>query len=92
MQAMENMVEEVVLYDTELDMEALTEYNGQGECRRVTLCLNTMDRYREELKSWAESRNWRIAKDEYGVLDIINNNKLSPEDFFPTMTFKSIDF
>ena len=45
-QAMESVVEMLWLYDeATLDIEALSEYSGQGVCRRVTLYGDTWDRY-----------------------------------------------
>ena len=61
-QAMESSVEEVWLWEVSLEMEALSEYNGQGVCRLVVLWGNTADRYKEDLGKWASSnRNWRVT-------------------------------
>ena len=61
-QAMESGLEKVVLgCDVTLDIDALTEYSGQGVCRSVNLYHDTMSRYKEELCTWARSRNWRIV-------------------------------
>ena len=64
-QAMESGVEEVRLTNgVTLDIEALTEYSGQGVCRKVELFLDesyTADRYREGMRTWARNRNWRVA-------------------------------
>lgn len=63
-QAMESGVEKMTLFYTKtyegvtLDIEALTEYSGQGRCRLLWLNSDTADKYREELTTWAESRNW----------------------------------
>ena len=59
---MESGVETVVLSDeVTLDMEALAKYSGQGVCRQVEIEVNTdtAARYREDLLTWARSRNWR---------------------------------
>ena len=65
-QAMESGVEEVRLTNgVTLDIEALTEYSGQGVCRNVELFLDesyTADRYREGMRTWARSRNWRVSE------------------------------
>ena len=65
MQAMESRVERVVLHgEVTLDIEALAEYSGQGVCRTVMLQWpDTMARYRQELVTWARSRNWRVDSD-----------------------------
>ena len=60
-QAMESGVEEVMLGGrVTLDIEALTEYSGQGVCREVEL---RGDRYREEMRTWAKTRSWIVIKD-----------------------------
>ena len=41
-----------------LDIEALVEYSGQGACSQIRLNNATLDRYSEELRTWAMSRNW----------------------------------
>ena len=62
-QAMEFGVEKVTLLEeVTLDMEALTQYSGQGVCWKVKLSGEITPRYREELRTWARSRNWKIAK------------------------------
>ena len=64
-QVMESRVEMVTLSsEVTLDIEALTEYSGQGVCKYVNFWGDTADRYREEMRTWARSRNWRIAYDE----------------------------
>ena len=77
--AMESGVEKVKLGDEEgqvkLDIEALTEYSGQGRCRTVELMNYTAARYRKELRTWARSRYWRVETSEavhyiYDTFDI----------------------
>ena len=64
-QAMESVVESVELWGgVTLDIQALIEYSGQGVCRNVELQDDTMDRYKEELVTWAKSKKWRIHLDE----------------------------
>ena len=46
-----------------LDIEALVKYSGEGKCYGIT-CLSPITRYREELKSWAEQRNWILGQDD----------------------------
>ena len=56
--SMESGVEKVGLeFGVTLDIEALTEYSGQGVCREVWL-WNTAARYREEMRTWARSRSF----------------------------------
>ena len=60
-QAMESAVENVTLSgQVTLDMEALTEYSGQGVCREVELQNDTAHIYNEEMRTWARSRKWRF--------------------------------
>ena len=59
--AMESCVEEVRLgKEATLDIRVLIEYNGQGKCRKMLCHYGSKDRYREQLKIWAKSRNWVI--------------------------------
>jgi len=51
-----------------LDIEALTQCSGQGMCREVQLCIDTADRYRDEMETWAKSRNWRLEYVEDALL------------------------
>ena len=41
-------------------LRVLIEYNGQGKCRKMLCHHGSKDRYREQLKIWAKSRNWVI--------------------------------
>ena len=60
--AMESDVEEVELQgEVTLDIRDLMEYSGQGKCRKVACHRN--DRYRKQLRTWAESRNWEVTHD-----------------------------
>ena len=68
---MESRVEEVRLnYKVTLDIRDLMEYSGQGKCRMVG-CYNidTADRYREQLRTWAMSRNWRVTDDLQFIIE-----------------------
>ena len=63
-QTMESVVGWLWLHDgATLDIEALSEYSGQGVCRTVELHGDTRDRYKEDMKTWAGNRNWRVVKD-----------------------------
>ena len=60
---MESGVGRVVLFeDVTLDIEALTEYSGRGECWDLRLSYDRRGRYREEMRTWARTRNWKVAK------------------------------
>ena len=58
--AMESGVEVVSLIMVSLDIRALTQYNGQGKCRKVICFRGIADKYKEDLKSWAEKINWTV--------------------------------
>ena len=61
-QAMESRVEEVTLCEeVTLEVEALADYSGQGRCRDLRLFEDTAEKYRQELKTWARSRNWWVS-------------------------------
>ena len=72
-----------------LDVEALAEYSGQGVCREVRLLGDTAARYKEELRTWASNRNWRVIVDEDGMfkckcnIDVITRIK---NTFFRMLT------
>ena len=57
--AMESRVESVELRlgRGEVDIKALTQYNGEGRCGEV---VYYGDRYRDEIRSWAKSIDWDI--------------------------------
>ena len=73
-QAMESGVEEVELrYKVTLDIEALTEYSGEGECREVELRGDdTATRYRDQLRTWARSKDWKVSQDYDGWMVCTN--------------------
>ena len=61
---MESRVEIVRLWkEVTLDIEAWAKYSGQGVCRMVELSLDTAPRYREEMRTWAKIRKWRVVED-----------------------------
>ena len=56
--------------EVSLDMEALSEYSGHGECRCVKLWGDTAARYKEDLRKWAGDRNWRVTRDTHWTFSI----------------------
>ena len=59
--AMESEVEMVELnFKLTLDIKALMEYSGQGNCGGVWCYSDTAARYREQLRTWATGRNWEV--------------------------------
>ena len=59
--AMESGVESVELdEEVTLDIRSLMEYSGQGKCRRVWCHYRSKDIYRDQLRTWAMSRNWTV--------------------------------
>ena len=73
-QAMESGMGDVALLrEVTLDIEAFTEYSGQGVCKKVVLKKDVVARYRGELRTWARSRNWRVAVDEDWLFCIRSN-------------------
>ena len=59
--------------ETTLDIEALAKYSGQGKCRYITCWSPT--RYREELKSWVQQRNWILKRDDdVSIVQVRLNN------------------
>ena len=62
--AMESGVDWVWLHkEVTLDIEALTEYSGQGTCRWLRLQHDIVARYKKELEAWARHIN-NITFDE----------------------------
>ena len=55
-------VERVNLYKgVTLDIRFLRKYNGQGKCKRVECYFDTANRYKEQLRTWATSKNWGVS-------------------------------
>ena len=58
--AMESGVEIVELSgELTLDIKAMIEYSGQGKCREVWCYIDT-GVFKEDLRTWAQSRNWQV--------------------------------
>ena len=69
--AMESGVEIVRLNEeVTLDIWALIEYSGQGKCSYVVCYSDTAPRYREQLRTWATSRNWTLHYEDRGCFSI----------------------
>ena len=56
---MESCVEKVE-YDVTLDIEALAEYSGQGCCSLMKLSYSTSDKFFDDLRTWANRKNWLL--------------------------------
>ncbi len=48
-----------------LDIKTFTEYSGNGRCSGVRLFIfsDTATRYRDDLRTWAKNKQWRIDSD-----------------------------
>ena len=67
--SLESRVKSVQLWgEVSLDIGALVQYSGWGECRELRCCEDTADRYGEELSTWARRRNlpWQ-HRTEHGI-------------------------
>ena len=63
--AMESSVESVWLdREVTLEIRDLMEYSGQRKCWFAGCYSDTTDRYREQLRTWATSRNWTVNRDD----------------------------
>ena len=64
--AMESGMEWVQMWEeVTLDIRVLMEYSGQGKCRMMKFpSSDTAGRYREQLRTWATSRNWKVTRDD----------------------------
>ena len=56
--------------DVSLDIITLTQYSGQGKCGMVMCFDVTADRYREEVRGWAQCINWEVNYDEENYIII----------------------
>ena len=52
--------------DVSPDIMAITQYSGEGRCWRVVCLGNTAEKYREQMRSWAERIHWEVAE---GVME-----------------------
>ena len=51
----------VLLGNTELDIEQLLSYDGLGKLRRIGIFEGTNIRYFQQLRIWANSKNWMVS-------------------------------
>ena len=63
--AMRDQVEIVTLRgDVTLDIEELTQYDGQGHCSGIWLVGDTRTRHRDRLRRWAADKGWTVTRDK----------------------------
>ena len=61
--AMVSGVEEVELgMGVTLDMKTLAQYDGKGDCRRVSVWGDANERYRAQMLSWMRRIDWKLEK------------------------------
>ena len=61
--AMVTRVKSVALgRDVTLDVDTLAQYDGEGKCEEVVLWMDTRERYRDQLKAWAENMGWQVQE------------------------------
>ena len=71
--AMENM-EMVALgeymEEVTLDISSLVTYDGRGKCENVRFWNNAAERYREQVRRWAQRISWKVTCDNSNVIII----------------------
>ena len=73
--AMRDRVQWVGLWNVTLDMEELTQYDGQGLCSVLYVGGDdTRTRYRTRLRRWAADMGWTVTWDN-GVLGLVMKRK-----------------
>ena len=69
--AMESGVGSVGLSgEVDLDIRSLMDYSGQGKCMGVWCYRDSVDRYREQLRTWASSKNWEVGSDKEYIFNV----------------------
>ena len=61
--AMRDGVQKVSLYTVTLDLEELTQYDGQGSCSEVGVWSDLGTRPGERLRGWAADKGWTVTVD-----------------------------
>jgi len=62
--AMRDRVQRVELWsEVTLDIEELTQYDGQGSCSELEVWGDMRDRYWERLREWAADKGWTVTRD-----------------------------
>ena len=55
--------------EVSLDIMALTQHRGQGDCKRVLFCNTTEDSYMEKLRSWQPKIKMRMKNNgEHSII------------------------
>ena len=62
--AMRDGVQKVSLYTVTLDLEELTQYDGQGSCSEVGVWSDLGTRPGERLRGWAADKGWTVGGDD----------------------------
>ena len=63
--AMRDWVHIVELYeDVTMDIEELTQYDGQGGCSVLWMEGDTRTMYRVRLRRWATDKGWTVTRDD----------------------------
>ena len=70
--AMESRIENVMLSeDVRIDIRAVMEYSGQGKCEVVKCFYDSAARYKEDLRTWAQGRNWTVVFDDENFFNMM---------------------
>ena len=69
--AMANVENYVLLgWNVTLDIGTLVTYGGRGKCKWVGFYNTAADKYREEVRSWAQRISWRVTTDDSNEITI----------------------
>ena len=67
-EAMESHLVSVTLSDeVTLDIRVLARYSGQGVCKKLTLYNTAADKYREDIRTLARSKNLKVHESESSI-------------------------
>ena len=64
-------VKYVWLWEVTLDIEELTQYDGQGRCTALRVWRDKRYRHQRRLKGWAEDAGWTVTVDSDALLTCI---------------------
>ena len=59
--AMANVVSLGLYGEVTLNISTLVTYDGRGKCKKIRFYNNTAEKYREEVRRWAQRISWRVT-------------------------------
>ena len=61
-QCLDANVSQLELYNSTVDISALSKYDGRGKCKHIMCWWSSYEKYKTEMRQWADNIGWMVKE------------------------------